>query len=448
MCKLKNIILYLSCCMVFLLLGYDIYLLSIYATDVPFWDIWDLLPKGNYRHLFSFYNENMQVFYFIISEIMYHFTNWNLRYFVFVNFAVYSILIAIYWKILASTENIKKIPCYPMFLIILLTPMLGYNWLWVFLVQTHTYILFFLLAIYFGFSKNDGKYSAYLCAIFLFLSMISMNIPLAVGGATAYIIKEIINARSKNTNKSLKKCAIFITTLGILIFALSCITNIGKFVDFRPHENVITMRFIKNVSFYLINSLNVFAFADRLTWKICLPLLVIHITILSIVFFEQYKMKEKQALWGIIFGFLVMICGVVSYRQEEVYNYNFGFIRHNETAFMVVPAYLSVLLLSKYRIAKIYGIVIMCSMIFGVGQDIYAKRFQFFGELYYKNGCLCLNHYYNLKTISDWQCTMNFPVARPDVMEKAKEMNLSFIKTIQSCSKQSYSGRTHKILEK
>jgi hypothetical protein len=71
--------------------------------------------------------------------------------------------------------------------------------------------------------------------------------------------------------------------------------------------------------------------------------------------------------------------------------------------------------------------------LYGISADISAKRFQFFGDLFYKNGCVCVNHYYNLKTISDWQCTMNYPVAKPDVIEKAEKMKLSFIETIKNC---------------
>lgn len=432
--KSTSIIFYLSCFTVLLLCGYDIYLLSIYATDVPFWDMWDLLPQASWTHLFDFYNQNMQFFYFIISEILYRLVDWNLRYFTFISFAIYLFLTVLYGKILSSTANIRQIYYYPLFLVIILTPMLGYNWLWVLLIQTHTFILFFLLAIYFGFVKDDKKYSVYLCSICLFLSMISMNIPLAVGGVIAYIIKEIINAYPQNINKALKKCAIFIAMVGILIGTLSCVTNIGKFVDFRPHENVMNINFIENFSFYLINSMSVFAFAHILNWKICVGILIIHGIILTLVFKEQYKCRQTQALWGIIFSVLLMIAGVVSYRQGEVYFWDLSFIRHNETTFILVPATLAVLALSKYKLARYYSIILLLGTLYGVITDISAKRFQFFGSLFYKNGCVCLNHYYYLKTIEEWQCKMNCPVARPDAMKKATEMNLSFIKTIQTCN--------------
>jgi hypothetical protein len=128
------------------LVSYDTALLYIYSTDIPFWDTWDLMPKGGFSHIFEFYNENMQLFYFIISEFVYRFFDWNLRYFNFINFAIY-LLIAFIYLIILSKANDNKNCFYPIFLCALFAPMLGFNWLWVFLVQTHTFILFFLCAI-------------------------------------------------------------------------------------------------------------------------------------------------------------------------------------------------------------------------------------------------------------------------------------------------------------
>ena len=70
-----NKILYnMSLAILIALVSYDIALLYIYSTDIPFWDTWDLMPKGGFSHIFEFYNENMQLFYFIISEIVYKFS--------------------------------------------------------------------------------------------------------------------------------------------------------------------------------------------------------------------------------------------------------------------------------------------------------------------------------------------------------------------------------------
>ena len=99
----------------------------------------------------------------------------------------------------------------------------------------------------------------------------------------------------------------------------------------------------------------------------------------------------------------------------------------------MLPATLMILMLSKYKISKFYGITLLCLMLYGITADIKAKRFQFFGELFYKNGCVCLNHYWNLKTIDKWHCTMNFPIPHGTGYAKGKELNLSFIETIKKC---------------
>lgn len=430
---LNKTICYMSYLVLFSILGLDVFLLYKYAYDVPFWDTWDLLPNGSYSHLFDFYNENMQFFYFIISEIVYKTLNWNLRYFNFVCFGVYLIIIFIYWKILKYADVDKKICFYPLCLSVLLTPMLGHNWLWVLLVQTHTFILFFLLAIYLGFIKDSSKYSPYLFSISLFLSVISMNIPLAIGALLAYIIKEFINAGNKITIYVLKKYSIVFGVLLILFVILSFLTTPLRFIEVKMSNAVIDYDYIKHLSFYIVNCLSVFSLAKILGEKVCLIWFVIHFVILATVFFEQYKNKRIQPLWAILFGVLFCVCGVVAFRGAEVYFYDKSYIRHNETAFIMLPATLMILMLSKYKISKFYGITLLCLMLYGITADIKAKRFQFFGELFYKNGCVCLNHYWNLKTIDKWHCTMNFPIPHGTGYAKGKELNLSFIETIKKC---------------
>lgn len=412
---------------------YEAVLLYTYATDVPFWDTWEQLPRGEHKHLFEFYNENMQFFYFLISEVIYKTTNWNLRWFNFINFVLYTILLLVYWKILYEAQKQKRVPFYPLFLGALLTPMLGYNWLWPVLVQTHTFILFFLLSIYWGYTCDKEKYSPYACGICLFLSIISMNIPLALGGCIAYTVKEIVNAKQQGKITCLKKCTKMLITLIVLFGGLACVTNVRQFITIKLSNNIWTLEYIYNLAFYTINSLSLFYLADIINWKISLMWFVIHFSILAVVFFEQYRDKKIQSLWGILFGVLFCVCGIVSFRGGEVYSYHLGFIRHNETTFMLLPATLMVLFLSRKKWVRYYAVCLMVLMFYGIASDIRAQRFQFFGKLFYQNGCLCLNHYYNLKTIDTWQCTMNFPVAPDQWMEKGKEKNLSFIKTIEHC---------------
>lgn len=429
---MRKVTYFVSVLLLSVLIGYDARTLYLYATDVPFWDIWDTMPRGGFSHIFEFYNENMQLFYFLLSEILYKTSAWNLRYFCFVNFGVYLFLIYIYWKILSkSGEN--KVCCYPLFLCALLTPMLGYNWLWVILIQTHTYILFFLLAIYFGYIKDDKVYSVYAYGVCLFLSIVSMNIPLAIGGYISYIIKEIINIKENGRSKCIKKC----TVLSLLFLAfgvlLCFLTTPERFVNVNLSNSIFTYTYINNLSFYLVNSLSLFSLAKVLSEKVYISWFFIHFTILAIVFFEQYRNKKIQSLWGILFCVLFSVCGVVSFRGGEVYSYSFSYIRHNETAFMALPALLMVLFLSKYKIAKFYGSILLVLMLYGVGYDIKSQKFQFFGELFYKNGCVCLNHYWYLKTIDEWKCGMNFPIPHGTGIKIGEDMKLSFIETIKKC---------------
>jgi hypothetical protein len=312
--------------------------------------------------------------------------------------------------------------------------MLGYNWLWVFLVQTHTFILFFLLAIYYGYTKDDNRYSVYLYGICLALSVMSMNIPLAVGAYIAYIIKEFINAKENNIMVGVKKSIILSVIILVFCCVLCIITTPSRFVNVRLSNNIFTYLYIKHLSFYIVNCFNLFSLASVIGEKVCIVWFVLHFVCLAVVFFEQYRNKKIQSLWGILFCVLFCVCGVVSFRGGEVYNYDLSYIRHNETAFMMIPATLMVLFLSKYKLARMYGYLLLCLMLYGVMHDIKSERFKFFGELFYKNGCLCLNHYWNLKTINTWECGMNFPIPHGTGMIIGEKMKLSFVETIKGCT--------------
>lgn len=298
------------------LVSYDIFLLYHYAFDLPFWDTWELLPRGNWSRLFSFFNENMQFFYFVISETLYALAGWNLRWFVFVNFLIYLGLIFLYNKILLQAEA-KKIPYYPLFFCIVFSPILGYNWLWELLVQTHTFILFFLAAIYAGFTKDSSKYSPYFFAVFLFLSIIAMNIPLAAGGLMAYVIKEVVNIKENGKPTAVRKCGTVICIMLVLLLLLSQITTIGQFIAIRLTNQVFTMEYLLNLSFYLINGFGMFVLASQLNAKICVFLLFIHFAILAVVFFEQYKIKKCNLFGGLSLVFCFVSQGLSHFGAER-----------------------------------------------------------------------------------------------------------------------------------
>lgn len=411
------------------MLAYDICLLNEYAFDLPFWDVWDNLPRGNLENIFNFYNENLQLFYNIISEIMYWCSDWNLRYFAFVNFAIYLGILMTYISIIRASQI--KIMMYPLFFLPMLSPILGYNWLWSILVQTHTYILFFLLAVYCGFCTEKNK--IFLFTVCLILSVLSMNFPLSLGLLAVYIAKEILGVSPQIKKETIRNIIIPLLVYGVL-FAYIWFKKDSQSLKDVKLDNVFSKNYISNLSFYIVEGLSLFSLTDVLSVQVCLPLFILLLIFLSIAFSEQYKNKKFQALWAIVFSVMFNICSVVALRHGEVHSYNIGFIRHHETLFLLFPAILILLLSSRFSIVKLFGILILCQMLYGLGVTVKEKRFQFFGELFYKNACFCLNHYYNLKTISDWKCTMNYPIPVDDKIEYAKEHNLSFIKNIAKCN--------------
>ena len=428
---MAKIISLISWCVLMCAVGYDIYLLNKYAFYLPFWDVWDNLPRGNFKGVFKFYNENLQLFYNILSELMYIWADWNQRYFAFVNFAIYLCVVGIYIVIIGKSQI--KLPLYPLFFLPLLSPILGYNWLWSILVQTHTYILFFLLAVYFGFCKDKTAVTLSMFTGCLILSVLSMNLPLALGCIIAYIVKETLNITPQQKKETAKEMIILVLVFAVFL-ALIWMREDSQAVKDIKLDNVFSMHYISNLSFYIIEGLSLFALTGIITSQYCLPLFAVLLVFLGIAFFEQCKNKKLQALWGIIFCVMFNTCCVVALRHGEVYSHQVGFIRHHEVLFLLLPAMLSVLLSSRYMAVKICGVVICCGMLYGFFATVKAKQFQFFGELFYKNACVCLNHYYNLKTIAEWQCTMNFPIPVDERMQYAQEHNLSFFNNIAKCN--------------
>ena len=261
--NLNRIIKFISWFALISLVFYDVTLLYIYAMDIPFWDVWVNFPRGGFGHLFEYHNENMQFFYFLISEIVYLLFDWNLRYFNFINFFIYTFIGYVYWKIL-SKSNQGKMAIIPLLLMPIFTPMVGYNWLWAMLVQTHTMILFYLCAIYFGISLYDNKNTCLLFVLFLMLSVISMNIPLAIGGIIAYLIKEIIDnycTKNKTINITNYKRSIFSIISMALFLGVLAYVGVSKDFEEAKFTNVLSLQYWYNLSFYVVNSLNIFAFA-------------------------------------------------------------------------------------------------------------------------------------------------------------------------------------------
>lgn len=143
-------------------------------------------------------------------------------------------------------------------------------------------------------------------------------------------------------------------------------------------DNVWSMNYINNLSFYIIEGLGLFSLTDMTVPKCCPILFVVLLILLGVAFEEQYKDKKKQALWAIIFCVIFNVCCVVALRHGEVYFYRVGFIRHHETLFLLFPAMLLVLLTSRAVIVKAGGVAVLCVMLYGVGITIKEKQFQFF----------------------------------------------------------------------
>ena len=126
---------------------------------------------------------------------------------------------------------------------------------------------------------------------------------------------------------------------------------------------------------------------------------------------------------------------VVAYRGYEVYFYNGAFIRHNETMFIVIPSALAVLLQSKIRIVKLFGIILSLIVFYGVTVNFINSKVNFshWSNYLYKEQCQCVARYHT-KASQEWTCHPSHPKVIISRISQARHLNLSFVNnTYKKC---------------
>lgn len=415
-----------------MLMVYDITQLYIYAKDFPYYDQWDLLPTGSIKNIFSFHNENLQVFYNLISELMYKIFDWNLRYFSFVSFFFYLLVVLIYFIILKSSS---KIAYFPLFLLAILSPNLSYNWLWSLLMQTHTYIMFFLIAVYFGFISTH-KYSLYMFVLSIICSILSMNIPLAVSLTVLYSIKEILSQTAQTKFQNRYNALFSLQSLCIVLLILS-FRKLHADFSINLLDRMLNAQYLNLISFYISNSFRGFSFVvDNKYYNI--SFLLILVIMLSVSIKEQYNHKSQRPLIAIILCILFNMLIVVAYRMKEVYFYEGSFIRHNEVILMLQPALFALLLNSKKPILKIYGYILLIFSLSGTAYKITEDKFSYWSNYLYKEQTTCIEYYFSAPFINiatdQWKCSRTHPHPIISKAITAKHINLSFTEKYQKYS--------------
>lgn len=393
---------------------YNFYLVYKYAVNIPFWDEWDNFPTNNIFTWFEFRNEHKIVFTQMLNQISYAIDGWNIRHLIMFNWFVYAFTIGVLYKIVSNYCN--NCPVLPLFFIPLFTSSTADNNLWAFQNQFHFTILFGLLAVWFGFVRNNGTKDKLLFWICIILSIFSQNFPFSFGILLIYLTQDFIfYLKTKDINylKSAILSIVIYTTI-ILTFFIGYNNSEHGFQLVLPNKILFWKFFIIYLSFLLLGK-NL----------ICAISTIFYIELLFIYFLIEIKNKSTKNL-GL---YAIINASIFSLLAITVGRAYLGDLtaRYFEIVAILIPASLAIFYNIFCCTKKIYLKILLIGFVFGIAVN-YSHCFN---STFYKmtNDSRniakdCITGYYQGK--NNGFCNFAYPKYMPDKLEKAKTMNFSF----------------------
>ena len=196
-------ILYYSCVVVAVIAAVaQFWAVCTYAVDIPTDDEWDNLPEYSLSWIFKQHFEHRIIFTKFVVLLLYFLTGWDVKINIILNYFFYLSMIFILYAVIA--KNLPKKFYLPLFYLPFFTGLNAENLLWSFQNNFHFMFGFGLLAVWFGFLKEQNTKNALLFLLFIFMSTYSQNFSFACGILSCYLLR-IFFAR-KDQKKMLLIC--------------------------------------------------------------------------------------------------------------------------------------------------------------------------------------------------------------------------------------------------
>lgn len=396
------------------------------TVNVPFMDEWELvthLDKLDLSWLFAFHNEHRIVFtkllFFLIAKI----NGLNIYTCVAINYILFIILTIVLYKILKPiTKNYALLPLF----FIPLFSLLNINNLTVaFQSQFHFMILFGLIAIIFGFLKENKAINNILFALFLDCSMFSMNFAYATGIMLIYLFKEFVLEKSINNFKELFS-RIF---LPLIVFLPALIGFFIGYVKPAAHPKIIYPW--QPLFWKFFSNLFVKGISGR-TYPLIIEIIITLLIIAYVLnFFKRPEFAKNKNIVAVLTVFFASMCSLVTVTIGRA---GFGIIassRHVEIVIILIPVLAAILYLDKNYKAKNLLFIYSAILIIGFNNKISYFKYPHGGEKIEKSfGVDCIEYFYKYP-IDHIKCTFLYPNDIADRLKIAKQRNLSFTRDVE-----------------
>lgn len=314
--------------------GRILYYLIVYGDIYPHWDEWKYVPAkgGIWEHLFAYNNENLQFFtnfqFWLVEK-----TGLSYKSNVFISYGIYLLLVCSMYRFLRKYVT----PFQRWGLLLSFAPLFADymldNLLWPILSQTWWYLLFMLMAVYFGFDREQNLSFRVKSAIMILCSVLAMNISFIILFSLCYLLKNIYNASNKKSE--LLFAGIWLECLSIVLFVF-CVKMRASDTTVIDWKALLSAAFYERFFYVFTAPLSGF-FIKPEEHAAAVILGIILLCWLMFLFAKQFALRERQGIWALAIILGGNLAAITLFRGDLVYYVTDHAGRYLPFVFFLVP---------------------------------------------------------------------------------------------------------------
>jgi len=341
------------------------YILTVYGDTYPHWDEWRFVPmqKPLFSYLFSYNNENMQVFTNAIYALV-ELTGLPFKAVTVIGGLVYVVTLFVFYKLLSGYVKKEK----HWVLMLLMAPCLSDfmldNLLWPATTSPVFYFLFIILAVKYGFVVNESTKTRILTLFMAVCSVLAMNVSFALVFTVIYLMKNFYNAKSpEERRKEIMFCSIFLEVMAVVVvlfwYGMRKIDSTE--IDW---SSLIHLSFYERFSYALLSPMTGFLvdYTHHVFWLVLLGFVFV---ILAWQFILQARQKERQGVWALLLIISSGMAAITLFRGDLVYAITDHAVRYVFYGMFFVPVMYAALSGSHMKVVHFcinLGAVIVLSL--------------------------------------------------------------------------------------
>lgn len=329
------------------------YILTVYADKYPHWDEWRFVPmqKPLLAHLFSFNNENMQVFTNAIYAMVEIF-GLPFKAVTILGGLVYMVTLFVFYKEVSHYVP-KERQFVLMFLMIpCLSDFMLDNLLWPILSQTSFYFLFIILAVKYGFRAEQSNRTRWLTLGMVLCSILSMNVSFAIVFTIIYLTKNFYNTQgAEERRKEIMFASVWLEVMAVAI-ALFWYGMRKADTTVINWSSLGHLDFYEQFSYALLTPMTGF-WADHVHTVFWLLFLAVVFAVLLWQFILQIKEQQRQGIWALVILISSGMAAITLFRGELVYALTDHAVRYVFYGVFFIPVFYAAVSYSEVRGVKI-----------------------------------------------------------------------------------------------